>query len=162
MLSATPADHEKIFAFRRKTAEIQRILLGAGRSIDEALKQVKLLKKGCDQTANQTAVLYRRALELEQKLHDLNEVLYGDVTKQKRSEPALSGLFGRLSTTIYGYWRTSSPPTRTMVDQLEIVDRLLESFLSKLSTLLSVELKELFKEAKTAGIPWTPGRLPSE
>lgn len=154
-------DHDRVFTFKKKTAEIQRILIASGRSIGEALKKTEFLKKGCDQTAAPTADLYQKALKLEIKLKDMGEVLYGDRTKQKRSEPARSGLYGRLGNIIYGYWRCSSPPTETMRVQLGIVERSLESFTSKLTRLLEVELDKLLKEADSAGVPWTPGRLPS-
>ena len=160
-LASIPAqDRDRVFVFKKKTAEIQRTLIGAGRSIDEALRQIKLLKKGCDQTANQTERLYQKALEMELKLMDLKEILYGDLTRQGRSEPALPGIYWRLGNIIYGYWRCSSPPTQTMLTQLDIVDRSLESFGSRLSVLLSVDLKKLFEEARAAGVPWTPGRIP--
>ena len=162
-LASVPAqDQNQMFDFKKKSAEFQRILIGCDRSLDESLNQLKLLKKGLDQTANETGALYRKALKLEYLLLDLQEVLYGDMTRRDRSEPYNTGIMGRLGNIIYGYWKSSSAPTRTMYRQLEIVEESLEPLRVKLDRLIKTDLQKLFREAEKARVPWTPGRITSD
>ncbi|MCK4943003.1 MAG: hypothetical protein KAS65_05465, partial [Candidatus Aminicenantes bacterium] len=90
------------------------------------------------------------------------EVLYGDMTRRDRSEPYNTGIMGRLGNIIYGYWKSSSAPTRTMYRQLEIVEESLEPLRVKLDRLIKTDLQKLFREAEKARVPWTPGRITSD
>jgi photosystem II stability/assembly factor-like uncharacterized protein len=159
-LSSVPEkDQKRAVEFKKKSAELQRISISYSRALGESLKQITHLKKALDQTANETATLYSKALKLEVQFLDLQEILYGDQTRWERSEPVRPGITGRLGSIIYGFWRSNSAPTLTMKRQMEIVEVSLKTFGTTLNRLIKTELEHLFQEAEKAGVPWTQGRI---
>lgn len=156
--SESQEDQNRAFVFKKTTAELQRISVACGRVLEESMTQVKHLLLALDQTAGRTSELYLKTLDVGNRLFDLREILYGDETRWKRSEPARSGISERLGNIIYGYWRSSSAPTATMKRQLEIVDTALKEFRRDLHRVVETDLKNLFKEAEKARVPWTRGR----
>jgi photosystem II stability/assembly factor-like uncharacterized protein len=158
-LSSLPAkDQEDLYRFRVKTAEFQRLVLGSDKLLQDSLNRIQLLKKALDQTPNSTVELYQRAVGIEKVLQDLKELLYGDMTRWSRSEPANPGILSRLGTLIQGQWGTSSAPTQTQLRQLQIVEESYRSFRARLEKILETDLKTLLRDAFANGVPWTPGQ----
>lgn len=162
-LAAIPVEVQKLASeFKKKSAELQRISISCSRMLSESVTQIRHLKKALDQTANKTSTLYLKALNLEGRFLDLREVLYGDPAKWERSEPVRTGIWGRLGSIIYGFWRSNSAPTQTMKRQMELVEVALKNFKKRLNRLIKTELDNLFKEAEKARVPWTQGRTDPE
>lgn len=90
---------------------------------------------------------------MELQLTDLLEVLHGDPTRPRRSEPAMPGIVDRGGTVVQHV-----RPTGTQVRQMEIAEELFGQMVEDLRTLVDRRLPALQNRLEEAGVPWTPGR----
>jgi len=158
-LATLPAkDKIELLNFQKQTAEMQRKIYGASKILSSAFKKIKYLKKALYNTPEDTEKLYKKARDIEIKLYNLSNILYGNNTKRNRFEPTKPGIFGRLYTIISGNWRSSSAPTQTHRRQLELVKNEFKKLKQSLSYVNNTELKKLLEEAYESGVPWTPGQ----
>ncbi len=153
-------DREALLAFQLKTARLNRAVLGANRSLSEALTRVKHLKKGIDDTPLASAELAARVRKLESGLKDLQVLLAGDRTIARRNEPTPPSITGRVQRIIQAQWNSTSAPTGTSRDGYRFAAEAFAPVLDDLTRLLESDLAELEKELEDAGGPWTPGRVP--
>jgi hypothetical protein len=98
---------------------------------------------------------------LAQRLDSLRRDITGDNTAAQRREPTPTGLLARLNDVVSGHWGTQQAPTGTQRQQLEIVTRDFPPLLARLRSLVERDLPALEARAEAAGVPWTPGRIPS-
>ena len=160
--SSLPAsDREALQAFQKKTARLQRAVLGAVRVAEEARNRVALLKKAILDTPGADMSLGADARALEARIIDLQVALNGDDTIGRRNEPTPPAITDRVAGVVGGHWTSTSAPTQTHKRSYEVAAAAFEPVLSKLKTLVEVDLRQLEESAERAGAPWTPGRLPS-
>jgi hypothetical protein len=155
------ADRAALLAFQRQTASLQRAVLGAAQVTNEALTQVRVLRTALDQTPSVSPALRTEAGTLESRLLDLQVRLSGDRTMESRSEPAAPGIVDRIQNVVSGHWQTTANPTATHRRDYEIAASEFGQFLPVLRQLVETDLKALFARAEAAGVPWTPGRVPT-
>ncbi len=147
-------------AFARRTASLQRAVLGAGRALGEARNRLAHLKKAVFDAAGADPSLSDRAVALERRLADLAIELTGDETVASRNEPVPMSLTDRVQTVVYGHWTTTGAPTGTQIRGYDAVASSFGDFLARLTALVETDLRKLEREAEAAGAPWTPGRVP--
>jgi hypothetical protein len=153
-------DPATVLAFQRKTARLQRAVLGANRAVGEGLRRVSHLKKAIDDTPGSSASLGLEARRIEEALKDAQVDLSGDPVKGRRNEATPPSINSRLDNAIYGSWYNSQELTRTHQRSYEIAAADYAKLQPRLRQLLEVELPELERQAEAAGAPWTPGRVP--
>ena len=158
--SLPAADREALQAFQKKTARLQRAVLGAARAADEARTRIDHLKKALLDTPGADIALGAEARALETRLLDLQVALNGDDTIGRRNEPTPPSITDRVAGVVGGHWTSTSAPTQTHRRAYEIAAADFEPVLSKLRTLVEMDLRHLEESAEMAGAPWTPGRLP--
>jgi hypothetical protein len=148
-------------AEQRKTAELERAVLGSSALISETLTRVGFLKRAIDEAPSADTSLARRVRSLENQLRDARELLTGDPTRARRNEAAPATLQGRLQGAIGNAWAASlatlSPSDQTQID---IVRREFDAVLARVRQLVDVDLKNLEQAAESAGVAWTSGRIP--
>jgi photosystem II stability/assembly factor-like uncharacterized protein len=157
LLASNPADVE---AFKRKTAQLQRALLGAQRVMAETRSRIDLLRKAIDETPAPDAGLLAQVREIQSRLRDIDIELNGDAEVARRNEPTAPSLSDRLGQIIYGSWTTTTNPTATHRRQYEIVAKEFGPLLERLRQAVLVDLPAVEAKADKAGAPWTPGRFP--
>ncbi len=159
--SATPRS-AAIVAFQQKTAKLQRAVLGANAAAGEAAARLAALQQALARTATPTDSLARRAMALEDTLRAVQELLSGDDTRARHSEPTPPSLLERLSDVTGGLWfSTLEDATNTQKHQYDVVASQFGAILARLRQFINVDLKQLEDAAEAAGAPWTPGRLPT-
>jgi photosystem II stability/assembly factor-like uncharacterized protein len=160
-LASLPAgDRQALLAFQRKTARLQRAVLGTVEASREAQNRLKYIREALDNTPGSSAELAARARELEGRLKDLNLVLSGDRVLEGRNEPTPPSLTDRVRGIVGGHWASTSEPTATNRQAYEIAASEFGDLLEKMRALVEVDLKKLEDDAETAGAPWTPNRVP--
>ena len=148
-------------ADQRKTAELERSVLGTSALVSETLRRVAFLKRAIDETPSADTSLAHRVRVLEQRLKDAQEALTGDPTLARRQEASTPSLEGRLQGAIGSSWGTSlSALNPSQRGQIEIVRREFGAVLARVQRIVDVELKSLEQAAEAAGVPWTSGRVP--
>jgi len=154
-------DRAGLLAFERKTARLQRAVLGAVDAAAEAQKRIDHLKRALLDTPGADPKLGDDARAIEARLKDLQTGLSGDQTIASRSEPTSPSIADRVQGIVGGHWSATTNPTDTHHRAYEMAASQFGDLLEKLRTLVTVDLKRLEDAAESAGAPWTPGRLPT-
>lgn len=153
---------QAVVAFQQQTSRLQRAVMGTSSLIGETITQVQALRRALNDAPAATDNLARDARNIETRLRDLQIALSGDQTMGRRSEPTPPSLLSRLNGITNSLWsNTLSEPTATNRRQYDIVAAEFEKILAEVKPLIETELKRVEDQAEAAGVPWTPGRLPT-
>lgn len=153
-------DWNELLAFQRRTAALQRAVLGAVRTVDDAQSRIDHIQVALHDTPGADPAWVDEARALELRLDDLRIELQGDRTISSRMEPTPPSISDRLSDIISGSWESTSSPTKTNVSSLRYAEETFGPLLSKLASLVEKDLKALETKLEEAGAPYTPGRVP--
>ncbi len=160
-IATLPAtDREGQLAFQRKTARLQRAVLGAISAAGEAKERLDHLKKAIDDTPAADPRLAGEARALLARLADLQVKLTGDRTKARRNEPTTPSISDRVQGVVYGHWASTANATSTHRKGYDLAAQEFSGVLADLTRLIEVDLAKLEADAEAAGAPWTPGRVP--
>ncbi len=160
MASIPPQDRVEVLAFQKKTARLQRAVLGAVQAATEAQTDLDYIKKAIDDTPAADPKVGDEARTLSLKLKDVQKALTGDPVVQSYSEPVPPSIVDRVQSIVYGLSTTTYGPTVTHQQAYNIAATEFESVLQQLRTLIEVNLKNLENQLELSGAPWTPGRVP--
>lgn len=152
------ADRAGLVAFQRRTSELQRAILGAGRTMGEVGTRLEHLVRGIDTAPRATPALAADARGLQTRLRDLQTRFFGDGTLARRNHPTPPGITDRLGQAAGG-WSSTSGPTATHRRCVEIAESDFRRGLEDLKAVVA-DLTALEAKAEAAGVPWTPGRVP--
>jgi len=156
--SLPEADREAKLAFQREAGRLQRAVLGAARAAADAAERLEIIKHAVEVTPGVDEDLRTEVRAMELELTDLRELLNGDRTRSRRSEPAMPGIVSRVQTVVGGQWSNTSSPTGTQREQLALASELFAGMVEDLRQLVDVDLPALEDRLEDAGVPWTPGR----
>jgi hypothetical protein len=154
-------DRAALLVFERKTARLQRAVLGAVEAANEAQKRIDHLKKAADETPGADPRWGDDVRALEARLKDLKVSLSGDSTRAKRNEPASPAIVDRVQGIVGGHWSSTSAPTSTHRRAYDVAAADFERVLSMLRSVIESDLRGLEDRMEQGGAPWTPGRVPS-
>jgi photosystem II stability/assembly factor-like uncharacterized protein len=147
-------DRTALLDFQKKAGELQRAMMGAGAAAEDALKNISFIKKALLDTPKADPKLAETARTIEKRLQDQVMVLFGDRTRQRRSEGAPPALMDRVSSQL----DATGPITATVRRGYDIAAGGFEKLLEEMRQTIEVDLKKLQSELEAAGAPWTPGR----
>ncbi|HMS03474.1 MAG TPA: hypothetical protein PKE51_10895, partial [Gemmatimonadaceae bacterium] len=159
--SSTVATDPAVQAFRLETARLQRAVLGTNALLSETIARVAALEAALPNAYVAVDSLQREARALARRLDTLRVALSGDNTPSRLQQPSEPGLLSRLNDIVGGHWSTQQAPTGTQRRQFEIVTRDVPPLLVRLRAIVERELPALEARAESAGVPWTPGRIPT-
>jgi photosystem II stability/assembly factor-like uncharacterized protein len=145
--------------FNRKVSRLYRAVSGAINSANELQERLKSMRKALQDTPNSDALL-AQADSIERQNRDILRVLRGDEVLAARSENVPTSINDRLQGIMEGERFSIAKPTQTHVDAYNIASDEFSQQLSKLRTLIQVDVAKLEKAMEAAGAPWTPGRIP--
>ncbi len=162
-LASLPADdRSQLDAFQRRTARLQRAVMGASRLAGDTQNRIDHLKQSMFDAASATEDLQAEIRALEGELADLRISLDGDRTVRQRSEPTMPSIGQRLDQIVYGHWMTStSNPTQTHMDNYDLARAQFEPVLASLRRIVTEDIPRIENQVDAAGGPWTPGRIPT-
>ncbi len=155
------ADAKELLAFQRRTARLQRAVLGAIEAAQEAQERLKVAKKAIDDTPEADAKLGAEARRLERELDALLIDLRGDRVMAGRNEPTPMSTADRVGAIVSSQWSTTVAPTGTSRQAYATASAAFEKQLATLRTLVDTDLQALEGAMEKAGAPWTPGRVPT-
>jgi photosystem II stability/assembly factor-like uncharacterized protein len=160
-VDSVPGRTMATIAEQRRIAELVRSVLGTSSLINETLGRIAFLRRAIDETPGADTSLAHRVRTLEQQLRDANELLNGDPTRARRNEAVPQSMTARLGGATGAAWGTSlaalNPSQRAQID---IVRREFDAVLTRVRQLVDIDLRNLEQAAESAGVPWTPGRIP--
>ena len=153
-------DREALSRFQTKTARLWRTALGAEQSLKELERRLAHVEAALDRIAGAEAPLRERARRIEEEAKDLEAALVRERTRSARNEPAPWSIKQRLSSIVFGHWRSQASVTKTHAQAYAIAKEALAEAVAKLKT-LHEQLADLEQELEEAGAPWTPSRVPT-
>jgi photosystem II stability/assembly factor-like uncharacterized protein len=154
-------DAAELLAFERKTARLQRAVLGAIDAAKEAQDHLKVVKKALDDTPGADPGLGVETRRIEKALDDLLVGLRGDRVMRERDEPTPMSTVERIEAIVGTQWSATVAPTGTSQDAYAIAAEAFDKQLAALRTLVETDLRALEAAMEKAGAPWTPGRVPT-
>ena len=155
------ADAKELLAFQKRTARLQRAVLGAIEAAQEAQGRLKIAKKAIDDTPAADPKLGAEARRIDKELDDLLVGLRGDRVMAGRNEPTPMSTADRVSAIVSSHWSTTVAPTGTSRQAYATASEAFETQLATLRTLVETDLRALEGALEKAGAPWTPGRVPT-
>ncbi|MEO7794611.1 MAG: glycosyl hydrolase, partial [Thermoanaerobaculia bacterium] len=159
-------DRAAVLDWQRKTARLQRAVLGAERLAGELQERLALLRIALDAEqaggfeARRNGELDGRLRALELELGKITIALSGDSFLRARNEADLPSISERVTNVVGSSWTSTAEPTRTQVDAYSIAGRAFARELERLKRFVEVDLAAVERELEESGAPWTPGRLP--
>jgi photosystem II stability/assembly factor-like uncharacterized protein len=154
LASMEEKDKKALLAFQAKAGELQRAMMGAGAAAEDALKNIRYMKKALLDTPKADPKIGERLRAVETRIMDSLRTLYGDTTVRRRSEAASPSLMDRVGIQL----SSTAPVTGTAKREYEIAADGFAKVLEDLRAAIEVDLKKLGDELEAAGAPWTPGR----
>lgn len=158
--SMSAADRTAQEEFLRRVARLYRAVYGATRTAEDVQTRLKQIREALRETPAAEKQLGAVADSLEQRDREILRALRGDRDIAKRSEPVPSSIDDRVNSIMEGERFSLAKPTQSHIDQYNIGAAEFGDVLSKLRTLVDVDLAKLEKDMEAAGAPWTPGRVP--
>ncbi|MDZ7362032.1 MAG: glycosyl hydrolase [candidate division KSB1 bacterium] len=160
-IASLPAEDRKgLLAFQRKTARLQRAVLGAGQVVSETQRRFDFIKRALQNTPEADPALVAELRTLENRLKDLQTKLSGDRLIQRYNEPSPPAIIDRVQDIVGGHWTSTSVVTQTFQDGYQIAAEEFSTVLESLRVLIEVDLAKFEAKLEQIGAPWTPGRVP--
>jgi photosystem II stability/assembly factor-like uncharacterized protein len=157
----TAADRAAQEEFLRKTAKLYRAVNGALQTAQDLQSRLKTIREALRQTPAAEKDLSAVADGIEQRDREILRALRGDLEMAKQNEPVASSIDQRVNSIMEGERFSLAKPTASHIDSYNVAAAEFGEQLTKLRTLVEVDLVKLEKDMEAAGAPWTPGRLPS-
>jgi photosystem II stability/assembly factor-like uncharacterized protein len=153
-------DFDELVAFQRRTARLQRAVLGAQGALAEAESRLDHLAAAFLATPAADPALRTTIDRLDDRLEDLKVDLLGDTVVRSRNEPTPPSIVERVQGVVFGHWTTTAAPTGTHRQAYARAAEAFAAFLAGFRPLAEEELPALEAAMEAAGAPWTPGRVP--
>jgi photosystem II stability/assembly factor-like uncharacterized protein len=157
----SPSDRAALEDFQKKVARLYRAVSGAVNSANELTARLTAIHKALHETPAVDQQLGGVADSLSQRNRDILRALRGDTALAQRSENVPTSINDRVTGIMEGERFAITKPTQTHLDAYAIASHEFSEQLTKLHTLIDVDLAKLEKDMEAAGAPWTPGRVPS-
>jgi len=152
------SDRAAVAEFNADVGRLQRAMMGANAAAGEAAEQLDMMEEAVRRHPQADLGLLEVMTTVQLQLTDLSEVLNGDRTKRRRSEPDMPGMMQRLNSVVGGAWSSTQGPTATHREQYAIAADAFASFLPNLRGFIERRLPRLQQTLEAAGVPWTTGR----
>jgi photosystem II stability/assembly factor-like uncharacterized protein len=161
MSDLSAQDQAAQLTFQRRTARLQRAVLGAAEAVEEARTRIQLIQKAILQTPKADLKLAEQARNLDLHLQAIQVKLTGDPVLAANQEPTPPAIVDRVQNVVGSHWSVSSAATRTWEEDYNIAAAEFAPVLEDIRKTIGTDLKGLEDQLENLGAPWTPGRLPS-
>jgi len=146
--------------FQKKTARLQRAVMGAAQVVREQRQRIDLIKRALMDTPGAEPKLFDQVRGIETRLVDIQVALQGDHVVRRYNEPTPPAILQRVQGIVGGHWSSTSPATETHREAYRIASEAFAPVLEQLRALVEVDLKGIEDRLEALGAPHTPGRVP--
>jgi photosystem II stability/assembly factor-like uncharacterized protein len=147
-------DRQALLAFQQQAGALQRAMMGTAAAANEALQNLRYMKKAAGDTPKLDAAVAADIAALERRLRAALATLTGDRVVRRRSEASLPSLMDRVNAQL----GSTSPITATVRRDYDIAAGGFERLLEEMRALIEGDLRKIGERLEAAGAPWTPGR----
>jgi hypothetical protein len=154
------ASRPALVEWQRKAAELQREITSASRVIGDANNRIRHMKEAIMSVARPNQEFVGDVRSLEDKMRAIQLKMNGDRVAGQLDIDTPPSIQNRLFSAIYSGYGSTSDPTTTMKDQLQLASEEFEAVLNDLKAVVNTDITALEKKLEAAGAPYTPGRVP--
>ncbi len=154
------ADFSASLAFQKEAAELNRVSLGAARTMSDAQNRLNHIRQAINDTPALSRNLLNEVDALTNQLADMRIIMFGDRTYGSHSEKSTPGLRSRVSRVMWGTRSITTAPTQTQRESLDVAAGQFGPLLNDLRIMVEKDLAALETKLESAGAPYTPGRIP--
>ena len=157
-----PADNVELVNFQKKAGELVRAIRGAQNFSTELQKRNENIKQALLNTPGADYTLLSKADKISLEIDDILLQFNGSPARASWEEvpPEIAPMNHRVGVLIWAQWRSSSNPTKTQLNQYDILAERFPPVLERIKKVYEEQIKPLEAELEKLGGPWTPGRLP--
>lgn len=146
-------NQDQNLAFGQKILELNRKVSGLEKLVEESLEQLNLFETVVIEYPNTPLSLLSDIKTTRELLDTVQLVLYGDEIKKSLEFETAPSLTGRLSTVQWQRYGTTSPPTQTQLDAVEIAEKQYNSIRTNVNLVLE-KIEELKSKLVDANLPY--------
>ena len=155
---APPAE---VAAFLQELGALQGRVRAAGAAIDAAVERVNGIKQALMRSTTGDTRLDDEARRIGRKLQELRDQINGVESRDMANDPGPISISRRLTVAAMGNSWSTYGPTSTHRRSMAIAESEFGELGEALEKLLGADLPALEEKLDAAGVPWTPGRMPS-
>jgi photosystem II stability/assembly factor-like uncharacterized protein len=146
--------------WQRKADELKRSIQGAGRILSDANDRVKYIREALMVIKTNQQPLVTELKSVEIKLRSISDKMNGDGVAGRLDIDTPPSITSRLFSAIYDGYSTTSDPTTTMKEQLQIAGDEFAEVFTQLKDVWEKDIRAIEQKLEAAGAPYTPGRMP--
>ncbi|MHC1708379.1 MAG: WD40/YVTN/BNR-like repeat-containing protein [Bacteroidales bacterium] len=158
--SLPPADRLVLGEFQLQVADFSRVIHGCNKELQLMQDRIKAMREALNYTLKADSGIINKAKDLADELRMLSNRMNGDPTLSQRNENQPPSITSRINDVIYGIYGSTSAPTQSMKDNLQVAIQEFEPVYARLKAISDNEIARLEQQMDELGSPWTPGRLP--
>jgi len=160
-MSTLPApDKAALLAFQEEVSELRRVVLGTNNYLRTLSERLNLMEVAVKEGPSVSENLLTQIRKLEKEIAEINRQLRGDRSLSSRQYPTDPSVIERIGGVVYGLWETSSAPTETMKQSIQVAEYQFDDLYAKIKSIGETDIVALQKQLEAAGAPYTPGILP--
>lgn len=157
--SLVAENKKELLDMQNQAFELRRVLIGTDKYLEDATQHLNLIENTIINYSSSNLDLLNEVNSVEDRIYEVNKIMNGNQTLQKRSSAFSPGLNDRLGTILYAFWYSSSAPTKTNLESIKLI----ESEFTRVESILSEidkSIEKITSELENSNSPWLPGRVP--
>lgn len=152
------SDRAALLAFQREAQALQRAISGASGQIRAANNKIRYIEKAIYSLEDSPEEWLAGLKQLKGKMQAIQEVMYGDRLAGRVDKDVPPSIANRIGSVTYEMWSSTSAPTQTHRDGLQLAQKAFAPVLTALNNLVEKDLVQMEEKLEKAGAPYTPGR----
>ncbi len=155
---ALPArSNEELLAMRKEVAELNRTISGMNRLFSETTEKLEIMQEAVAKYPNVDLTILKDLRTIELEFQKAGILLNGDQTLAEKEIEFVPSINARLGMVEYQLYESSTNPTKTQSENLEIVREEYKEF-KAIFDLNLINLKRIEEKLDLMAIPYTKGK----
>jgi photosystem II stability/assembly factor-like uncharacterized protein len=154
----TGSTADQTASFWQKIDELNRSLTATSISLKSAFKQAEAMRRSVSLAKSDPGDLDGRIQHLKQKLHDLDEQLNGNRSKDEVGEKDSANVRNRMNFLLYGTSFSTYGPTPALLEALTFAQDELRMIRVQLKEINEAEIPAIAAIMSDIGAPWIEGQ----
>lgn len=153
-------DPEAMLAFHKQLNDLSKVSNSARSVYGDASEKLQLYKAALKALGNEAPAGLSKNIEvLEDKLDQINLMMFGDRIASSLEMQQAPLLNSRINTAIFSGTSSTSDPTGTSKRVAEIATQKLKPVIEMLKEIMKNDIPTIDKQLDQTDAPWTPGRV---
>lgn len=152
-------NREELVEMQNRAFELNRVLEGTNLYLADVTTQIGKLENTIINYSKSNLQSLQDLKEIKSTIYEVKQVMNGNSTLQKLNEAFVPGINERLGNLLYGFWYSTSAPTKTQLSTISIIETEFNSIQQKLVS-IDNKIEKITSELESSNSPWLPGRVP--